>query len=390
MRVLTDAPAGPAHLVATRALPMASKTAEGSGGASIAGSGGAAGNSGDAGAGGEVRDSSTDTSTENCFDGQDNDGDHAPDCADPDCAQVATCVPDPGDFTLGVRTATPSTACPADFANPVTLATADTRAALCNTAGCACNPNLVCEPLTVLGWYCPWKSGETSDQHNQRCQSACTTMSLPTAFYSIDAPTPHGTQSCSDLTPGASDPSEAYDPWGFTVGGGVKSKTCTPSGTPTLPSLALSREARFCAGSKRSAAGCAVGKVCVPKTTAAVRAYATGTRPCPAGFGTADTNWYTNYSQGTRTCTACSCGPAIGGSCATTAIFGTDSFCGTDGVDNRSSLNVTVNQMKCVSSLTHLHNPNVRFKGQSNPTCPPQSSVTGSPQGVGQHTVCCL
>jgi len=114
-------------------------TTGGSGG-SLAGRGGSGGVGGAAGRGGIGGTGGRCLSTENCFNGTDDDCDGSIDCEDPDCGPVAQCVPlDFAGARLGV-VVTGGTACPSGF-NDLTGIYMGLTGGACT--GCSCRPPTV-------------------------------------------------------------------------------------------------------------------------------------------------------------------------------------------------------------------------------------------------------
>jgi hypothetical protein len=94
---------------------------------------------------------------------------------------------------------------------------------------------------------------------------------------------------------------------------------CAPSGgVPNLPPAAFGTQAAVCAGPSAMGVGCPTG-MCVPGAPAgyasSVCIFQQGDVACPPTDYVKKTTVYSSIQDG-RTCTPCSCGPSVGGTCA--------------------------------------------------------------------------
>ena len=342
----------------------------GSGGAAgsrgTGGSGGAAGSHGTGGAGGAGGAACKKTgSTENCFDGIDNDCNGLIDCADPACdATVAQCVAlDATAAPIGLLTGVGAGACgtagydqpTAIFANPNQLS--------CTTViagkGCSCTAGPVTCSTTLSGFKTlaectgDTSSGESAGSFVTGQDKNCTAAGVP--------------------------------PWTLDTNGdifGIGATTfvatpadCTPSGTPNTPTYTFGTNATFC-GTQKVGGGCSAGQVCVPATGAGglCQLFDGKKTTCPGGAPAQP--YYTGVS-GTVTCGACTCGTPVGASCDAVTL----QTC-SGGIDVQS------NGRTCIGP--GVSRPAVQFSGTPTPAaCSPMSAVGGTAAPTGPKTLCC-
>jgi hypothetical protein len=107
---------------------------------------------------------------------------------------------------------------------------------------------------------------------------------------------------------------------------------CAPSGgVPNLPPAAFGTQAAVCAGPSTMGTGCSTG-VCVPGAPAgyatSVCIFQAGDVACPTTDYVKKTTVYSSI-QDNRSCTPCSCGPSVGGTCSAEIWLYTPGFpCG--------------------------------------------------------------
>ncbi len=283
-----------------------------------------------------------------CFDGVDNDCDGLVDCADPDCAAGAQCVPAVGSaFTLGI-TVNAASFCPAMFsARSVVNEGLAPVGADCPTSTCSCTPSMSCSS-GVTSWPASGCSGE-SDANSAAAVCRNFNVSAPTVGLSSDPTIINGGGSCG-------------------VGG-----TSARSGT------AWASTQRFCQTSAIGG-GCAPGNVCVPKLSVATCAVADGQVACDPGYTEMTGPWYTDFTDG-RSC-ACACGAASGGACGTTIGIYTSTDC-----SGTPAVTMNANQSLCTAAGTYH---TTKILGVTQPTCgAPSTTLTGALMPTGRQTLCC-
>ncbi len=226
--------------------------------------------------------------TELCFNGIDDDCDGLADCADPDCAPVATCVPSaPAPFVYGTE-----------------------------------------EPA---GGSCPTATTATTmyqaDGMGGGCASSCScAASGCSATLTGIVPCPGGTpqSTFATLTHGSCQNIEDQINFRISPITGTLSCNTTGSAAPVTPPVLTTALECAMSGSVVQG-GCGVGQVCVARgTKQCVRATGSGVT-CPASYPTA-VNWFASYTDN-RTCT-CSCGNS-GCAAASVAFFDSKSCVGT-------------------------------------------------------------
>jgi len=322
------------------------------------GRGGAGGTDG----GPACRDGGGGGSPEQCFNGIDDDCDGKIDCEDPDCTDIAVCMPDPAsDFKMGALLADANGACPDLFDRQVDLHQA--LDASPNCTGCTCsNPVTQCA-LSVYDYStaadCQTNNGSSGLRGNPQ---SLTVTSDGT-----------GQSTCMPALAGGSFGNTAF------ASQITKTTTCDAGGTPSVAPASWGQTKRFCPAT-HTGGGCSAG-ICVPRTTGSYCAYSTSQTACPAGYpklpSSAFTFWYTGYTEG-RACSTCTCS-AEGGSCNGLILNRLDQCSGT-------SVNaVPLGQKDCGQEFS--------YRLQGSPAAPNQcfasSNATGAAMATGQGIVCC-
>jgi hypothetical protein len=300
------------------------------------------------------------TGAESCFNGRDDDCDGLPDCADPDCAPVAQCVPfDPlSGGRIGVVVSTLTT-CPTGNTDQFTIMSGMNASAACT--GCSCRPGGVTCSTNISSF------GSAAE-----CNNTAITGRFETTFSS--------TQACT--TPS----------WiGSTLGTiyGVQATTfvatpngsCTPQGAPTPGAVTWASTMRFCAV-PMVGTGCLGAQACVPLLSSAKCAMFDGIRSCGPGMTSA--TWNTGASD-SRTCGACTCNNPTGGNCSGMVLnVGSDFAC------MAVTATVSSGQRRCYSG-SGVNSPGVIFSGTPTPTtCSASAPLSGSVMATGFKTLCCM
>jgi hypothetical protein len=131
--------------------------------------------------------------------------------------------------------------------------------------------------------------------------------------------------------------------------------------------------------------------VCVPASTFSGCIVKAGDTACPAGFGSRQV-FHADVTD-TRTCSACTCGPPLGGSCASTATLYPCTNCGigaTGGKTVGACMLADASVLSCNGTDPLIRS--ARYAGIStNPgQCAPAGGVkSGSVTPTGAVTVCC-
>lgn len=244
------------------------------GSTSVAGksSAGGSGEVGEGGSGGSGEPPECDpTSTEDCFNGFDDDCDGDVDCADAACAGPAECIPVPGGAGLGKFLEMGS--CPAGT-TAVTLHQGLTADPQCT--GCSCSPlNSYCDS-SIVGLTCGGATvGVSYNLFSNGCENVAPANGGSIRFYSIR---------------GFSD--------------------CTAQGTPMLSAVSWASSSTFCRVDALGA-GCPSGQRCVAKTAAPACSIQSGDVACNNDYPLAMGDpWSTDYVD-QRECSPCQCGFGI-------------------------------------------------------------------------------
>jgi hypothetical protein len=292
--------------------------------------------------------------TENCFNGVDDDCNGHVDCDDTACTggatPIAECVADPGSATAGTID---SSACPSTYPNTTQLHTGLT-AGTCAAGNCSCSGGLTGTPRC-----------EATLKQQGGTLLSCNTNPLTSIFQNLTA-----TNGCIAFTGGAL--GTGY----YSLSMQMIAQCNAPSGgTPTKVAPTWQANASFCTGGLIGG-GCATGQVCMP-AAAKHCVLETGDQvECTrAGYGVKDTTQYfTGFDDSQRSCScACNltgtCGTAVAfgvGSCATTANLSTGCHTGFGGYD-------------------HAQAPNPNGAG-----CAVGTTSTGATSTTGfERTICC-
>jgi hypothetical protein len=220
-----------------------------------------------------------------CFNGIDDDCDGLADCADPDCAPVATCVTATAPpFTYGTQEPATGT-CP----TPTTAATM--YQANANGGGCASSCSCGASGCTVPLYP----------------SMPCGTPPTQPMLFAL-------THSCQDL--------EFTN--NFLIGAPAGTLSCSSSGSATPVTPPVLTTALECAMPGTVAqGGCNAGQVCVARgTQQCVRAPGNGVA-CPSGYPNGVT-WFSSYTDGR----SCSCACTNNGCGAAQVAFYGNASCG--------------------------------------------------------------
>jgi len=292
--------------------------------------------------------------TEQCFNGLDDDCDGKIDCADPDCSSGARCAAAPGASGRIGLVVPGSSPCPTGFGAPVDLHRGLATSILCG--GCSCtNPVTSCSLGALL-------YGDRTSCGNNTGTNVIGTGG--TVLRSSDG----GVGICTPA-----DPPQTF--WRFT-GTVTTTQTCDAFGTPAPVPPSWLDGLRFCPA-PAVGAGCS-GGVCLAKADpAAACVLMDANATCPAGYAD-DLGgvWYSGY-QDSRTCGACSCGASFG-DCSSVQLFRSDACTG-------GGVLFTLNGSDCGQEFDY------RLHGQPTaPTCSAnQPTTSGTVTATGGSKICC-
>jgi hypothetical protein len=292
---------------------------------------------------------------EDCFNGLDDDCNGKADCEDPACSDAAVCEPAALAASSGVVVGE-GEACPEGFTADEQLIHRKLQDTGC--AGCDCK--LFAPTCTADVWY----------------YDASSTCASDTTLKGGISAGNFGTTCSSPINAGNSN---SYV-LGVRTGLWKMEQSCSPDGAATPAAPAWGETMKFCRANAEGK-GCSAGNTCVPKTAAAPHcALATGTSTCN-GFGTAESDWYTGFSD-TRACGACEC-QASGGSCDDLLLaVGSDYSCS-------ATHNLKQGTKECFSG-TGVYSPPVQLAGKAAVgKCDTSAKVTGNLAPTGQLTLCC-
>jgi hypothetical protein len=285
--------------------------------------------------------------TENCFNGIDDDCDGHTDCDDPDCTTIAVCVPPvTGTFVVGTTLATASL-CPTSYSSLEVIDSGLTAASNCST-GCSCG--VTC--MTQLHHFGNAGNCPNTDNENQ--------FALPnnTSCTSWNSGQWDGTLDVHQLSTPA---------------------MCQNGGSPILPTVSWASSSRVCS-TALAGGGCSNGYLCVPVTPGPKCEVAAGAHGCDTGYNAVTGPWYTGFTD-TRGC-SCSCG-APTGSCGTTVTLYTNNACtaGATGFAANAS-----NNINCSAG-----GPFLSARINATPTCgsPTYNPESGALTPTGLQTLCC-
>jgi hypothetical protein len=304
---------------------------------------------------------------EDCYNGDDDDCDGLPDCADPDCAPMTMCVPRPSG---AVGTTVPvAQLCPKGFAAQNNLGTnfgltIDGGGTACG--GCQCGASVTTCKATLTTYT------STAD-----CQAATNGKVVTTidSTSTVACPVPD-TSTANVFGAGLS---------AWSVG----ASACAASGAPVRPTARFATSTSFCPAAnilEGSPTGCPAGQVCMrrPATGAACVLLADASA-CPAGT-TASGVLLAGIQDG-RTCGACACELA-GASCDGLVLqMGSDYSCGLDTADIHGGARTCTT----TQATSGVYTPGYHLAGTpTNGTCKPVSTLSGTLTGTGSRTLCCL
>ncbi|MFT3922806.1 MAG: hypothetical protein QM778_09745 [Myxococcales bacterium] len=292
-------------------------------------------------------------STEDCFNGTDDDCDGLPDCADSECTGPAACAPE--GMALGFLQAAGST-CPTGTTPDAQPLHQNPQSGSCQGCGCGAVSATTCV-ATV--------SGTTG---------SCPSGGTPIATYNF---TTINSYTCSSNA-------VSYDNWyGFHATFTTTPGTCPPNGSPKPSMLAWNSDAVFCR-ILRSGTGCGTGQVCLPRNDTVPTAklcdqIASGS--CQASQTTQ--TWYTGADDG-RSCGACKC-TASGAGCSNVKVqFGSDYGC------DAYIVVVGDGETACSPQQYGNYSPEAKLIGTpTNATCAASAPLQGSILPVGATTLCC-
>lgn len=293
-------------------------------------------------------------STENCFDGIDNNCDGLVDCADPQCGSgVAQCVTQaPSGWAYG--RSVPAASC--NNGNPNSLYKSVSSPSSCT--GCSCSPVGRCTSLLY------------SDQNGA---GSCSTPTTSTTYIGQTYAEYPGTPNGVCLSNAAlKNQLTAVTTW---------SGSCNSTGAATKPSLNFTFQ-DYCTVSTIGG-GCGSGKVCVPAGNTCIK----GVGSC-SGYSNV-TTLYTGVDDSGRTCSACSgCSITAQGDCSSPSNSAITRNLGTSCDQGGNSQNSNSNSCfggNPFRSATQYATPGVQ------PTCggSPSATVSGSATLTGATSICC-
>jgi hypothetical protein len=307
---------------------------------------------------------------EDCFNGIDDDCDGLSDCADPDCALIAVCVPRPSGNVGAIVGATD--ACPKGFAatnnnaTPFGL-TIDGGGTTCGGCQCAqatsatsCSATLTTYPSTA------------------DCQAGTNGKNVGTISSGGPGPCPVPDTSTANVF-GA-----ALSPWT------VSSSACGPSGTPTRPTATFATSAGFCPAATLAAStldnGCAAGAVCMRRPAAGMACVLLAdASACPTG--TKPSGILYAGIQDNRSCAACTC-TVQGASCDNLVVqMGSDYGCGLDTADLRGGARTCTT----TQPTSGVYVPGYHLTGTpTSGACRPLSALSGTATPTAGRALCCL
>ncbi|HVU52542.1 MAG TPA: hypothetical protein VHL80_17805 [Polyangia bacterium] len=308
---------------------------------------------------------------EDCFNGLDDDCDGLNDCADPDCAPTAVCVPRPSG-TVGTVVGA-ADLCPKGFApndNGATPYGLTIGSGGTTCSGCQC-------AQTVSTTSC--SAALTTYTSTADCQAATNGKDVLTVSSTTADPCPVPDTSTTNVF-GA-----ALSAWTVT------SASCGPTGTPVRPTASFATSTGFCQAATVLQAnpntGCVAGSVCMrrppagnPSCVLLVDASA-----CPAGTKTSAVVYA--GLQDDRACGACTC-DVQGASCDALVVqMGSDYGCGLDTADLKGGARVCTT----AQPTSGVYAPGYHLSGvPTNGACKPTSALTGSVTATGGRSLCCL
>ena len=286
--------------------------------------------------------------TENCFNGVDDDCDGHIDCDDSDCTTIAVCVPPvTGSFVVGTTLATASL-CPQSYTSLEVIDSGLTAAPNCST-GCSCG--MTCQ--TQIGHFNNAANCPNTDDENQ-----------------LAVLTNTGCASWNQWN-GAYDVHMLFTP-----------PTCQAGGTPLLPTASWAASKRVCS-TATIGGGCSGGNLCVPITPGPNCEVTAGSQACDPGYNAVAGPWYTAYTD-TRVC-SCSCGAPTSGSCGSSVTLYTDASCSAGALTTSAAAS---NNFNCSTGATSYFSGKIAITA---PTCgSPIYNEQGQLTPTGPQTLCCV
>ena len=246
---------------------------------------------------------------EDCFDGQDDNGDGKRDCEEPTCASYARCVPGPSSLDegwSGYVSFVENGDCPGGTTGTTEIWAANASPATCSP--CTCEPGLTCTGDIAIG---------------QSLFAGCQTTSTP---FTLKVGT------CG-MIPSATGGTAKY--WQVPYVGTTK---CTPKAAPPILGDSWYR-AKVCTGT-RVGAGCPAGQVCASTAAGGFGAGTCISRPhpggppfgCPSAFPVAHLVLPGGSDPASgfvekRTCSECTCGQQVGASCNAKLTLSSNDSC---------------------------------------------------------------
>ncbi|MFO0659901.1 MAG: hypothetical protein U0165_08740 [Polyangiaceae bacterium] len=353
------------------------------GGGGTAGTGGTSGSSGTSGTGG----TGGSLGPEDCFNGVDDNGDNLADCADPQCTPATTCVttalPSGWSGPVSLYDGAPANepACPSSYPTQAFLGNRNITGAAAQCSTCTCSdPSggscVLPTQATVTDAQCGMSATYGGLLDLSSTIGTCAGNNY--VGGSVCGPNDNAACSVSLQVPATT----------------VTGASCVPSNeNPNIPAVSATL-GKACGSPATNTAGCGTNQACVPKPSSPFSSglciQHSGDVSCPAGAFVQKKVYYEGIVD-TRTCTACSCGDAGGGTCATTYSFYSDLTLGIC-----STQAVTVQAGTCTNLS---NNPNIagrKLVSVGAPTggsCPPSGgSPTGSagPDTSTSTTFCCI
>lgn len=223
---------------------------------------------------------------ESCLNGEDDDCDGKPDCADEDCTTAVMCVPaGPSGFALGVRVDADQPCPPGYLAKETTVSRGLMSDSICTGCGCTVSATS-CKPIAYY-----YRSAGDCDGIPGRVEFQATTQGA-----------------CQIETPSVAIVGVSYP------GVAQAMASCAPLGGAGMLSPPQWQEsAKFCELSPGSmGSGCVTTERCVTRTTARACILAGGIQACSGAYAFSH-SWYLGYIDG-RSCPSCSC-QVKGGKC---------------------------------------------------------------------------
>jgi hypothetical protein len=306
------------------------------------------------------------STTEDCMNGIDDDGNGMVDCADPACSAGYRCVPQ----------------VPSGFTGPGEVFDGP-------------GPSPPCDQLypkeSLDGWATP------------QCPTSCgpCTCGSPTGVTCGNPSVASGVESCpkppTPLPPGTCTPATFAAGSMFATFAGTASTSggSCPGLGGTVPPITWNK-GHLCTANVEGGKGCAVGYVCWPKPQPPFLpqacVFAHDDQTCPSTGYTVKRNYYgTQDVHDTRVCSTCACNAPSGGTCAATLGMWTKASIGTTSCATPSLITYTVPSL-CQTVPNNIGAVMFTSKGYTGGSCTPSgpATLTGTctPSGT-QTTACC-